>query len=235
MFRSIRTIEISMSEDDEPETFEPECIVATIPLETVYLENPITPLIDYLSVSSALGSDPLVVMTTEWLATANNPPENDPVPESTQESERTEVRRRRTNAHKARFDKMIEECRAKSWRLSDPFAMVRWKTLIASEALGEGKERGHVFAQPPANIVDVVDALWSAGMRIEGFHWRDSILSTTLNAADEMDRVREMVVWLHNYCAIAPLVGVPPPPWRLTAARSLVERIRHYDSPNAAN
>lgn len=105
----------------------------------------------------------------------------------------------------------------------------RWRYLLAQKP---NDTRIEVHLQPPEQAGRWLLRLWCAGMRIDGFDLVKAgcILHTTIRDLEQMTLVRDMVGWITGYIAVSPVLGVPPPPYRLVAAHGLCEQIRAIDS-----
>ncbi len=172
------------------------------------------------------------VNRSAFMLTANQPPESPPMPATDAPPTNAQARQRRATSLSSIFERLEAKCVAQGMQTHQPPTMLRWRILLANEPTST---QVHAYLQPPTAIGAVLEILWTSGFRIDGFSWGNTVLGTILNNSEQMLQVREMVQWIQGYCSCAPMIGLPPAPWRLTAARSLVERINAFDNPTLSS
>lgn len=228
----------------DPETFTPDVLVLpghALPGEQLLYPGGFIPpaarvAIEHLLMLRISEDFDTSIFRREFLDTAAQPYQRPPVPRNHAVEQARRAHRNRDTTYTTAYAQMKQRFTERGWVITEPPTMMRWRVMLAAE--NEEHNRVTVLLQPPMTLGTVLDRLWHAGLRIDGFSLGETFLQTVIRAPEQMVQVREMVQWITGYCAVAPSIGLPPAPWRLAASHSLVERIVSYDNvapPPAAN
>lgn len=173
------------------------------------------------------------IWRSDFINTAQQQPERQQTVPHDHAAEQAATQERQRNTAGAAFERRLALYTEQGWATQVPPTMFRWRIILALPPETEQQRRIHVYLQPPAAVRNNLTLLWNAGFRVDGFAWGDIALTTIIDEPQQMLSVRSMISWINNYCAVAPVVGIPPAPWTLTASRSLVEQISRFDSHSA--
>lgn len=162
------------------------------------------------------GHDARSIFRQAHLDTCAIPPPSRPMPRTTP-----------VPAYSTIYTQVQEALRAQGYIVDDAGTMHRWKLFFAKKP--DEPHRLHMYAQAPANQQHILKQLFAAGFRIDGLEYAESFLHTITRDQAQVGIVADLIQWLMGYVTVAPSIGLPPPPWRLVASNSLVERIAAFD------